>query len=92
MAKWMSEQPSKVLGISHIRGAINKGQLADFVIWKPEEYSKVTESYSKHPEMNVFNGQTLYGGIDYVWLRGRCAYSKRDFMHAYGKKCYKTQF
>ena len=54
MAKWMSEVPAKILKIFHVRGAICKGKLADFIIWDPEQKLSKEESFSKFKENDIF--------------------------------------
>jgi dihydroorotase-like cyclic amidohydrolase len=50
MAKWLSHNAAKLIGLVGKRGSIELGYFADLIIWAPEDYYTVTESYSAYPE------------------------------------------
>lgn len=40
ISKHLSENPSKVLGIDNVKGSIEVGKDADFIIWDPYSVKK----------------------------------------------------
>ena len=48
MAKWMSSKPAAILKINGQRGSIQKGKLADLVVWEPYKEVDVVGSFSSH--------------------------------------------
>ena len=89
MAKWLSLNPAKVLGIASKRGSIEPGKLADFVIWQPDELSHQPEV--KYPDLNPYLKKTLYGRIEHVYVRGQLAYSQGQTFPV-GRKCQKADY
>jgi len=73
LAKWMSVAPAKMLGL-RTRGGIERGKLADLVLWAPREIC-TQDSMSKHPELNPYCSEPLFGRIHRVYLRGHLAYT-----------------
>lgn len=69
LAKWMSLNPARLLGISHIKGSVAKGKLADLVVWYPYQECATSEN-------SPYRGKTLNGRIAAVYIRGKKAYEE----------------
>jgi dihydroorotase-like cyclic amidohydrolase len=89
LAKWLSLHPAKVLGIDKQRGSIERGRLADLVIWDPYEQVSIKRTYSQFNETCLLIGADLYGSIHKVMLRGKFVFSNGRFTR-YGRRVYKT--
>ena len=72
MARWMSEGPAQLAGLSGRKGRLDKGYDADIVIWNPEESFSVTgeETFHRHP-LTPYEGRHLTGRVQRTYLRGR---------------------
>lgn len=84
LAKWMSLNPARLIGTSHVRGSIEKGKLADLVIWYPHEAFLA-------PEDSPYRGKRLYGRVKEVYLRGQKAYSE-GALQAVGRTVTRSDF
>jgi len=84
LAKWMSLNPARLIGTSHVRGSIEKGKLADLVIWYPHESFLA-------PEDSPYRGKVLYGRVKEVYVRGQKAYSEGG-LQAVGRVVGRTDF
>jgi dihydroorotase-like cyclic amidohydrolase len=73
LAKWMAAAPAKMLGLRN-RGGIERGKLADLVLWAPREIC-TQDSLSKHPELNPYCSEPLFGRIHRVYVRGQLAFA-----------------
>lgn len=72
----LSTKPAKILNIYHMKGSIQKGKYADFVIWDPFasiHRTKVPSSY-KFKKVHIFDKKRVYGKIHCTILRGRVIY------------------
>ena len=70
MARWMSEGPAKLAGLSQ-KGAVEVGRDADFVVWCPEESFLVRKEELHHKnKITPYDGQTLHGVVHATYLRG----------------------
>lgn len=74
LAKWMSMEPAKLLGINDIRGSIEQGKIADFVIWDPYTKTEATSLNRQFPEVFPYTGHVFYGVIHSVIVKGNVAY------------------
>jgi allantoinase len=78
LAKWTSSNPARILQIPN-RGAIEKGFLADLVIWDPFREVTVEQTHSSQGNQCPYLGARLYGQIEKVIVRGKLAYSNKVF-------------
>ena len=78
LARWTAYNPAKILQIPN-RGSIEKGYLADLVIWSPLEEVTVQQSHSAQSYQCAYLNATLYGKIEKVLIRGNLAYSEGAF-------------
>ena len=74
IAKWMSLNPAKILGIDQKFGSIEKGKFASFIVWRPYEKCYVSFTDFEYSKTNLYKGLWLNGNIDRVYVRGRCAF------------------
>ena len=86
MGRWFSKNPAEILGVGEKRGGIEKGKLADLVVWKPYEQFIASADYSPFPQMSPFVSMKVSGKIYKVYLRGQIAYSQGNFLPK-GKLC-----
>ena len=91
LSKWLSLHPAKLLGVSHIRGSIDRGKSADLVVWQPMESEVVRNVYSLHSGNCPYVEQQLYGKIYKVYLRGVVVFEKGTIL-AKGRRLYRNQF
>jgi len=91
LSKWLSLSPAKLLGISHLRGTIDKGRFADLIVWQPREKYRVYTSPTQYPSMCPYVDETLYGKIHRVYLRGYVAFDEGSLLPK-GKRVYRNQF
>ena len=75
IAKWLSENPAKLIGLEHKKGRIEKGYDADLVIWNPDESFTVTEQMILHKhKITPYLGEQLYGTVHSTYLGGMVVY------------------
>jgi dihydroorotase-like cyclic amidohydrolase len=84
LAKWMSHNPARLIGISHLRGSIEKGKLADLIVWYPHEEFAA-------PQESPYRGKQLYGRVKEVYVRGKKAYDEGVAL-AVGRVVARTDF
>lgn len=70
LAKWMSLHPAEVLKVSHLKGSIKKGKLADLVVWDPWEKYKLGNEF-KYFKTSPFVGLDLMGKVKQVFFKGK---------------------
>lgn len=78
LARWTAFNPARILQIGN-RGSIEKGFLADLVIWDPLEQVIVSSSYSAQVYQCAYLNTSLYGKIEKVLIRGKLAFSDGVF-------------
>ena len=76
MARFWSQAPAEMAGLSDIKGDIMEGKDADFVVWDPsaEFVVNATELYHRHP-ITPFDGKTLQGEVKATFVRGGMVYA-----------------
>ena len=79
LAKWMSEAPAKLAGLSN-KGKIAKGYDADLVAFNPDVPWTVEPDklYQRH-KITPYAGHELRGRVQATWLRGRKIYDDGKF-------------
>ncbi|OCX54448.1 allantoinase [Mucilaginibacter sp. PPCGB 2223] len=71
IAKWLSENPAKLIGKQKSKGKIAVGYDADLVIWNPEQSFTLTEDQIQHKhKITPYLGRELYGVVKQTWLGG----------------------
>jgi allantoinase len=75
IAKWLSENSSRLPGLDNRKGKIEKGFDADLVVWDAEKRFIITEEliYHKH-KITPYLNEELFGVVEQTWLRGEKVY------------------
>lgn len=74
MCRLLSENAAKLYGVYPQKGVIAPGSDADIVVFDPEKESVISaETHAYNTDNNPFEGFSLHGGIDKVFLRGTLA-------------------
>jgi allantoinase len=77
LAKWMCENPAKLVGLEHKKGQIKKGFQADFVIWNPDASHTIDKKDILHKnKLSAYEQHTVYGVIEQTLLAGVVIYDK----------------
>ncbi|GAB3970999.1 allantoinase AllB [Spirosoma terrae] len=80
IARWLSEKPSHLAGLSHKKGKIAKGYDADLVVWNPEQSLTVTDSLLQHKhKMTPYLNEALHGTVEQTYLRGENVFDNGQF-------------
>ena len=71
MAKWFSQAPARLAGLSGRKGVIGRGADADLVFWEPDGESTIDPAnlYHRHP-VSPYAGMTVRGRVVKTILRG----------------------
>jgi allantoinase len=88
LARWMSERPASLAGISHRKGRIAPGLDADFAVLDPQSTFHVTPErlYFRHP-CSPYVGEQLSGEIVTTILRGETVFASGRFAaHNHGRE------
>jgi len=74
--EWTSTAAAKHAGLEAVKGAIKIGVDADIVFWDPKaEYQVTRESLQFKNKLSPYQGFTLKGQVQEVYLRGKLAYN-----------------
>lgn len=72
MCRLLSENPAKLYGVYPRKGALLEGSDGDIVVFDPEKESVISsETHGYNTDNNPFEGYSLHGDIDKVFLRGK---------------------
>jgi len=71
VAKWFSQAPARLAGLSGRKGVIGRGADADLVFWEPDGESTIDPAnlYHRHP-VSPYAGMTVRGRVVKTILRG----------------------
>ncbi|XP_062082965.1 allantoinase-like [Humulus lupulus] len=78
LASWWSERPARLAGLE-LKGSIEVGNFADFVVWEPEVEFELTQDhpiYIKHPGISAYMGRKLYGRVSSTFVRGNLVFKE----------------
>lgn len=79
MIKLMATKPAQLMGYEKQKGLIRDNYDADFVVWSPEEYFKVSDYEIKFKnKANPYEGRYLQGVVHNTILRGEIIYDRMD--------------
>jgi allantoinase len=80
---WLASAPAKLVGLEHLKGAIQEGHDADIVIWNPSQTFTVEPSMIQHRhKLTPYLDQELSGVVEQTFLRGEKIYDKGRFVSA----------
>lgn len=72
MCRLLSENPAKLYGVYPRKGALLERSDGDIVVFDPEKESVISsETHGYNTDNNPFEGYSLHGDIDKVFLRGK---------------------
>ena len=92
IARWMSQQPAKLAGLSHRKGAIEVGYDADLVVFDPDAKQQVdaTRLEHRHP-ITPSAGETLEGSVEMTIVRGEKIFERGWFApEPKGEQCFRA--
>ena len=71
VAKWFSQAPARLAGLSGRKGVIRRGADADLVFWEPDAESTIDPAtlYHRHP-VSPYAGMAVRGRVVKTILRG----------------------
>lgn len=80
IARWMAEQPARLVGCDTRKGHIAAGRDADFVVFDPEAEFTVTPGrlHHRHP-VSPYLGERLQGLVKRTYLRGQLVFQDGEF-------------
>jgi allantoinase len=85
LARWMSERPAALAGLTEKKGRIAPGLDADFVIWDPDISTTVDPLRLKQRhKLTPYAGRTLFGRVVTTFVRGERVWDKKQLVRAYG--------
>jgi allantoinase len=77
VARWMSEAPARLAGLTGKKGAIAVGCDADLVFWDPDATFTVDAATLEHKnKITPYEGRTLQGCVARTILRGETVYER----------------
>jgi allantoinase len=80
LARWLAENPSRLIGRGQQCGRIAPGFAADLVVLDPEKTFTVTASMLRHKhKLSPYLGQTLSGVVEQTYLEGQLVYDQGRF-------------
>jgi allantoinase len=81
IARWMSEQPAKLAGLDHRKGAIKIGNDADLVGFDPDAIETVDAARLEHLHaITPYHGERLRGAVRATFLRGEKIFDHGAFV------------
>jgi allantoinase len=81
LVQWLASAPAKLVGLEHLKGAIQEGHDADIVIWNPSATFTVEPQMIQHRhKLTPYLGQELSGVVEQTFLRGAKIYDKGHFV------------
>ncbi len=81
IAKWLSANPAKLIGMQKSKGKIAPGYDADLTIWNDEMEFIVKEEIIHHKnKMTPYMGKTLTGFAEQAYLAGRKVFKDGKFL------------
>ncbi|HEX8327744.1 MAG TPA: allantoinase AllB [Hymenobacter sp.] len=82
LARWLSENPAKLAGLSQRKGKIAPGFDADLVVLDPEKTFVVSEEMIQHKhKVSPYICQELAGVVELTFMGGEQVYQRPAFTH-----------
>ena len=80
VARWMSEEPARLAGLSRRAGALEPGRDASFVVFDPEaEWTVRPEDLPTRHAISPYVGEGLRGRVLATYLRGERIWNGNRF-------------
>ena len=81
VAKWFSQAPARLAGLSGRKGVIGRGADADLVFWEPDAESTINPAnlYHRHP-VSPYAGMAVRGRVVKTILRGEVIFDNGECM------------
>lgn len=85
LSGWLAENPARLAGLAHRKGAIGEGMDADFVVFDPDGAVTIrgSELHHRHP-ITPYEGMTLRGTVVKTILRGQTVHDRGDIIGGAG--------
>jgi len=89
VARWMSQEPAKLAGLNHRKGAIRVGHDADLAVFDPDRKRQVDPAKLQHRHrVTPYAGETLSGVVEMTFVRGETVFDRGVFTaEAKGVEC-----
>ncbi len=86
IAKWLCENPAKIIGKEKTKGKIQKGYDADLVVWDEKRSFIVSDDIILHKnKITPYLGEELYGVVEQTYLSGEKIFDKGKMQLNKGK-------
>jgi allantoinase len=83
LAQWLSENPSRLVGLGDRKGRIAPGYDADLCVWNHEEQWTVQGAALQHRhKLTPYEGERLRGRVKRTYVRGELVYNEGAFASA----------
>jgi allantoinase len=82
LARWLSQNPARLIGQSHRKGQLSIGYDADLLVLAPDATFTVTEALLHHRhKVSPYLGHELAGVVTHTFLAGEEVFRHPDFLH-----------
>jgi allantoinase len=86
IAKWLCENPAKLISKQNSKGKIAKGYDADLIVWDEKKSFHVTENIIEHKhKMTPYLKEELFGVVEKTYLSGENIFDKGAMVLNKGK-------
>jgi allantoinase len=80
VAKWMSTQPAKLIGLGNTKGRIACGWQADLFVFDDTKTFQIKQSINKHRHKQTpYDGKIVEGEVLRTYVRGKPVYANNQF-------------
>jgi len=82
IARWLSTNPARLIGLAHRKGQIANGYDADLLVLAADQVFTVTEALLHHRhKVSPYLGRELAGVVTHTFLAGEAVFRHPDFLH-----------
>lgn len=82
VAKWLCENPAKLIGKADAKGKIEKGYNADLMVWNEKQSFKITADIIQHKhKITPYLNEELFGVVEQTYLSGEKVFDDGKFLH-----------